>query len=356
MRLTDALNKSANNFDLLRLIAASIVIWGHAPAISPSEAFSDPILKNFGFDYLGSLAVKFFFFLSGLVVANSLLEKKNLSSYIFSRVFRIFPGLITCVLLTTVCGGLISTLSLSDYFLNDATITYVKGSISFFDMSWVLPGVFEQNVNHAVNGSLWTLPFEIACYSWLLIFVFCDFLNSRLIKSLVCLAAILISFFFPKIIPPFSTVGSAEMLLGCFFIGVFFAIFKDRIILSSKYVLVLMLLAFLVRNTSVFQFVFYLLFFYGAIFISTRKFVLRYLRIPLDISYGVYLYGYFIQQLIHMIWPQHGPYWNIAMSLPIACLMGYASFVFIERPMMQLGRYLDKNWQNLYTSFYLKNS
>lgn len=76
MKLTVALDRRSNNFDLLRLIAASTVIFGHSFAISPSGSMLDPVLQILGFDPSGTVAVNFFFFLSGLVLTNSLLEKK----------------------------------------------------------------------------------------------------------------------------------------------------------------------------------------------------------------------------------------------------------------------------------------
>ncbi len=75
MTLSQCLTRRNNNFDLLRLIAACAVIVGHAHALVPNDASPDAVLSLLGFDYSGSLAVKFFFFLSGLVVTNSLIEK-----------------------------------------------------------------------------------------------------------------------------------------------------------------------------------------------------------------------------------------------------------------------------------------
>ena len=83
--LGNILQRDGNNFDVLRLIAAIGVIIGHAYAIAPDPNLQDGILSIIGFDYSGSLAVKFFFFLSGLLVTNSILRNSNPFLFILKR-------------------------------------------------------------------------------------------------------------------------------------------------------------------------------------------------------------------------------------------------------------------------------
>ena len=97
--LIDILKRDANNFDIFRLIAACMVIIGHAYAIAPQPPLQDGILSVLGFDYSGSLAVKFFFFLSGLLVTNSIIAKPDPFHFFIKRAFRIYPGLLVCLLI-----------------------------------------------------------------------------------------------------------------------------------------------------------------------------------------------------------------------------------------------------------------
>jgi peptidoglycan/LPS O-acetylase OafA/YrhL len=85
MLLQEILRKENNNLDIFRVIAAMMVIYGHAYAILPSSGPGDILTGLLGFDYSGSLAVKIFFFLSGLVVTNSLLTKRNLLQFLIAR-------------------------------------------------------------------------------------------------------------------------------------------------------------------------------------------------------------------------------------------------------------------------------
>jgi peptidoglycan/LPS O-acetylase OafA/YrhL len=69
-----------NNLNFFRLVAALLVIYGHAPLFVPNQAATDVIYDALQFDYSGSLAVKFFFMLSGLLVTRSLLLRPAIKS------------------------------------------------------------------------------------------------------------------------------------------------------------------------------------------------------------------------------------------------------------------------------------
>ena len=80
------------------------------------------------------------------------------------RAFRIWPALIVFTLgVALVAGPILSVLPAGEYFRNPATWQYL-GAIGFY-ISYGLPGVFA-DVPYAgvVNGSLWTMPLEVALY------------------------------------------------------------------------------------------------------------------------------------------------------------------------------------------------
>ena len=92
MLLGEILKRGNNNLDLFRLIAACMVILGHAYALLPGSGGSDVIGNFLGFDYSGSLAVKIFFFISGMLVTSSLLQKQSIPEYISARFFQDMAG------------------------------------------------------------------------------------------------------------------------------------------------------------------------------------------------------------------------------------------------------------------------
>ena len=164
MLLQEILNKEKNNLDIFRIISALMVIYGHAYAILPSTGSGDVLKGLLGFDYSGSLAVKIFFFLSGLVVTNSLLTKRSLIPFLIARFFRIWPALAFTLLVSAfLLGPLLSEQSPAEYFSNKKVLAYFYKGLSM-NIKYELPGVFEDNALRAVNGSLWSIPHEVFAY------------------------------------------------------------------------------------------------------------------------------------------------------------------------------------------------
>lgn len=148
-----------NHFDAIRLVAALAVIVDHAALF----AGQSPLVMH-GFS-VGYHAVNVFFVISGFLLANSLLPNRLIGDYVRARVLRLWPALTLCALLTAfVLAPLITTAPRDGDFLS-AAVTYVYHVVTFNGMSdRSLPGVFETARYPVVNGSLWTLPYEVLCY------------------------------------------------------------------------------------------------------------------------------------------------------------------------------------------------
>lgn len=106
-----------------------------------------------------------FFVLSGYLVSISLERSPNLFEFARRRALRIYPALLTiCLLTVLLLGPLMTTLPLADYWKNGMTWDYLK-SAGAFRIKFPLPGVFADNpAPNAINGSLWSLPYELSCY------------------------------------------------------------------------------------------------------------------------------------------------------------------------------------------------
>lgn len=160
--LSELLNIKSTNVNLLKFIAAILVIIGHA---NPVTGTGTDLLTVYtgGECSFGGLAVGFFFFLSGLYVTKSLSKTANLKKYIFKRAERIFPQLIVVIILSAfVLGPILTNLPLGTYFTSGGTYLYLLNSLLVPIHN--LPGVFESLPYQTVNGPLWTLPVEFACY------------------------------------------------------------------------------------------------------------------------------------------------------------------------------------------------
>ena len=341
MMLNVTLKRENNNFDLLRLIAACAVIIGHAHALVPRANSSDFIQSLLHFDYSGSLAVKFFFFLSGLVVTNSLIEKPCFAAFAVARFCRLMPALIVCVLLSaTVLGPMITSLTLADYFANHRTWSYISANLSL-NLQWDLPGLFAGFPYSAVNGSLWTLPIEVFCYLVLAALGLLGGLRYRLIGSALMAAIISYAIIVPTYLSMFGFNGPEPRLFpACFAFGALLALNKNEIDLNFHTLAGLILLCAIFRGTQLFQLMFYASLFYGSILTAATPLIRR-ARIPGDFSYGVYLYGFPLQQLMVFLYPHWSVHKNQVATLVAALIIGCCSWYLVEQPGIRLGRRLN---------------
>jgi peptidoglycan/LPS O-acetylase OafA/YrhL len=340
MLLLQLLQTKNNNLNLFRSIAALLVIYGHSPAFLPNQQSNDIIYNVLKFDYSGSLAVKFFFMLSGLLVTQSLLSYPATKPFLIKRAVRIFPGLIVCLLITVfVVGLLFTSLGAIDYLLHPQIWNYLFHNTLLIFLQWELPGVFEGAGTSTVNGSLWTLPLEVLCYFCLLIFYATLIRYNKTIASILLLIPIggifFGEFFWPNYL---FRVKEALLLGGCFCLGVFVALYQQQIVINAKGVVVGVAALLLLWFSPLQILCFYVVLFYVCLYLSSTRVFNRYLKIPGDPSYGIYIYGFVIQHLVAGCFPDHSLMFNQLVAALTAVLVGYLSWYLIEKPSMTWGK------------------
>ena len=341
--LADVLRKGENNFDILRLIAAFAVIFGHAYAVAPQALKQDPVAVLLGFDYSGSLAVKFFFFLSGLLVTDSIIKKRFPLKFLARRCFRIFPGLWACLLVTVfIAGPTLTELPLSQYVYHPEVREYLLHNAILRDMRWTLPGVLFAPLP-SINGSLWTLPFEFICYVFLAVGASLGLSLSRGVASAVLCAVIGLSFLAPEYMIQFGANAEALLLPACFALGGLAALNKTIIKVGAVQALALWVLVWLIPYPSPHRFLFYVAVFYFAIYVSSLGWVRRYLKLPFDASYGVYIYGFMIQQVLHKFFPAIGVHTHQLVACIVALCFGVMSWYLVEKSCIAAGSRLTSN-------------
>lgn len=343
MRLQSLLSKENNNLDIFRVLAACMVIYGHAYAIVPGSGNSDLVYRMLGFDYSGSLAVKIFFFLSGLVVTNSLLTKNNPASFAIARFFRIWPALTITTLITALLLGPLSTkLTLGQYFSAPETWSYVWQNV-LMKIQFNLPGVFaELHYPHVLNGSLWTIPHEVCAYIILLALYMLHVFKSRAAASIMFMLIAADPLLSNKILFTWRPVNhEVDLLAPCFAFGSLLAIYKDRIVINAQLVIGSWLIYWLLQQHSINFYIFYFALFCSILYLSGQRFMLR-LKPGSDISYGIYLWGFPIQQSIAWLYPGQSIAFNQISSILIAAILGLASWHLIEKHGIKLGNNLGK--------------
>jgi peptidoglycan/LPS O-acetylase OafA/YrhL len=127
------------------------------------------------------LGGRYFFTTSGFLLALSLLAKQNIIGFVFNRILRIFPGLVFSLFLTLVITGtFFTTLDFTSFIKNEQTKAFlVSNSILLFGVAYILPGAFQANPVLSVNGSLWTLPYELSAYIALVLVASLSLISKR---------------------------------------------------------------------------------------------------------------------------------------------------------------------------------
>jgi peptidoglycan/LPS O-acetylase OafA/YrhL len=154
--LTRPGNESDNNFTLLRLLLALMVVLGHFKLLSGTAYPSFPF-------NLADAAVDCFFVVSGFLIAGSYERCRGVWSFYARRVFRLYPMYLCIVLIqTTIMMALLPAGPLSAL---QSTVRYLVANAMManflqYDISGVLSGLS----NPGINPSLWTLKIEIGFY------------------------------------------------------------------------------------------------------------------------------------------------------------------------------------------------
>lgn len=342
-----ALGRDQNNFDLVRLIAALLVIYGHSFSVVPESGGQDFLFSLSGYATAG-MAVKIFFFLSGLLVVNSLLEKRSISDYILARFFRIFPALALVLIVSAlVIGPLATDMPIGHYFGNPNTYLYIKRQLLM--QSWGtqglgyynLPGVFSNNAyKSTVNASLWSLVVEVYAYLFIAAVYLVGLFEKRIATFFVVLV-IFDSLLPSRIIFTFLPLGNEDFsfLPFCFACGVLLALHKEQIQISGELGIGFLLLFLLMHGTVFERFLFYLSAFATVVYFATNRIMLKF-RPKVDVSYGVFLWGFPVQQSLVHWFPYLGRLENCLFSMFIATFMGFLSWFLVERRAISLGKYL----------------
>jgi len=350
--LAEALASGQDNFLLLRFLAASLVIYGHGPAIGGSQVWPDLFAWLGWGTYSGDLAVDVFFVTSGYMIAGSYLRRSHLFEFLWARVLRIYPALVFCLLASAfVLGPLLSSWPLSAYLADHGAVHYVTKNLALGKgLAFYLPGVFVANPNAGiVNGSIWTLPAEVRMYLW----VAAVGVLGILARPRWCNALLLVLLVCGLLAPdrlPLVPLESFVRLAAYFAAGVFCYVNRQWLRVSWWWVVGLALLAMLLRHTPLYPF---------ALGLALVAFVFAFAYLTPwrgfnrfgDYSYGIYLWGYPMQQLVASQGSSAALALNALLAWPLAVLLGVLSWHLVEKPALAL-----KTWPGRWSSRYWKSA
>ena len=330
---------------MLRLLAASFVLFSHSYALT---AHAEPFADVSGWTF-GEIGVVMFFAMSGFLIAKSWSEQPHLAPFSVKRGLRLLPALVLAVSVTVfVVGPLFTVLPLTSYFSDPTTWLYLIRCSFLFTFFGTLPGVFETNpYPDAVNGSLWTLPVEACCYAMVAALGALGLVRRS--GLLLAFAVVLILCVTPlsplSVAPAGGTTGgnlSLVVLLGATFVlGTLAYSVRARLHLSWVFLGVLMAVWVATWGGDWSRAAGALAIAFGVLVFAFRTPAwLRYLAAPGDVSYGIYVYAFPVQQSVAAIWGAIDPLLMFAIAYPVTYVLALLSWRIVERPALAMKRFV----------------
>jgi peptidoglycan/LPS O-acetylase OafA/YrhL len=341
-----------NNFDALRIFAAALVILSHSWALT--KQIDEPVAElTRGSINGGALGVWMFFVISGYLVSQSFVQRGNLLAFVEARFLRIYPAFAACIVFGVMLGAAVSTLPLADYFSHAQTWKYVVANL-LFELRYQLPGVFTSNpYPNAVNGSIWTLPAETMMYLLVALMGLATLLRRAWLGTAVLIALLVVLNLEPALVMKIPYIDSLNYApaVRCFLLGMLLYLTRDRIPLHGAGVVGLLALVVLLKqNQPPGTLLVCVLIAYTALWLASHP----RLRLPVsdrigDVSYGLYLFAFPIQQTLVWLKPDIGPWILFAASFCITFVVAWCSWRILEKPVLGLKGRFSGRWQKAAT-------
>jgi len=350
------LARKGNAFDVIRLVAALFVVCSHSFAV-----LGLPEPHPVGSTTLGTIGVYVFFVTSGYLITKSWLDSSSVLSYTTKRLLRIYPGYIVAVCICALAlGPLVTTRSAIEYLSDPLTWKYIRVNAGFTAHVDRLPGVFSDlPYSNAVNGSLWSLRYELLMY---LVVLLVGLIASRVrwsqAANALChslIALVLLAVFLGFSVGMLSDTSAPIPLLwrtgitydlrtlstfgAYFFMGALLFQFRRRVRLHVGIAIGLVVALAVFPAGAVADVGLMMALPYIVITAAFRAPAwLRSSHRQIDLSYGIYLYSFPIQQtLVHLFHP--GPEMHLitlVAEVAISCCAAFASWKLVEKPALRM--------------------
>jgi peptidoglycan/LPS O-acetylase OafA/YrhL len=330
-----------NHFNLLRLLLALLVLLSHAAELQDGTRERELLTQVFHTLSFGELAVDGFFLLSGYLIVQSWDSAPAAMAFLRKRVLRIYPGFIVASLVCVFVVGPLGS-DAARYFSELSGIKVILALVVLHGP--IIPPVFDGLPYPQVNGAMWTIMREFACYLAVLAVGLAGGIRRRRIWLALTVLALTthLATRFGVTVPwaplrlllgdPIVRLASLFLAGGCFYL------YRDRIRYTRRGALLaagtLGIAMFSLRWAELALAVCggYLLL-YAAL--TPQPLLARFNRLP-DISYGVYLYGWPVEMLLIRYLPPQpvGTVFGLACLavLPLALLSWY----LVEQPLLRL--------------------
>ncbi len=349
-----------NNLLIVRLFLSLTVVFSHSFALANGPVPGD-WLKRHLTEYwghpgitIGFSAVNMFFVVSGFLVTHSFLRSKSVVDFAKKRAWRIYPPYIIASLM---CLLIIGPLALHHW----PARPYSEWPKYFLDVAMLriydIPGIFADhpykiNGNGVLNGSMWTIKYEVMCYVFIVLTWSVGMLQRKWPVALAFgaiatyyglqVSGLLEQWHLTPWLPRagaylFGEAREWPRMLTCYLAGMTLYLYRDS--LPHKFWAASLAILLLIGAGAVNSWLLlplhplllgYALLCFGFTTVG-RQYTSKIDRF--DLSYGVYLYAFPIQQtIIHFIPAVRGnPLLLFSLAYPTVLTVAYLSMRFIEQ-------------------------
>jgi len=337
LRLSALAHGRDNNFQLIRLVAATSVVLFHSYALTDHWT-DEPLWRRVPELNFGALGVACFFVIFGFLVTQSWLARERVIPFVAARVLRIYPALIAAVALTIALAGISSALDWGRFLADPQTLEYIVHVTPAWEIRHRLPGAFPANpIPHDVNGSLWTLPVELRLYVAILAVGAAGLLARRIAWFAALWVLLALSLWRPDWLPMLPPDMATRDLVLLFALGSLACVWREAIPVSPAIAAIAILLVIVNPAELARGVLFAPLLAYVVLVVAYHPRLVwpAFNRVG-DYSYGVYVYAFPIQQTLVQRIPGIEPAPLFALALASTLVVAVLSWHWLEQPALGL--------------------
>ncbi len=332
----------------MRFFAAFAVVVSHNSVVVNGHEAIEPLFALTGYS-LGHFAVNIFFVISGFLVAQSMVRGKNIIDYLSARMMRIIPAmLVMSLFLAFILGPFVSRYTIDEYFRHYSVWYYtpVTGFLIVDNLN--LPGVFEAVPSYGeLNTSLWTIRWEVLAYFSIIFVYLLGGLTSKIKFSALFIPFIGVYLYltiYTDVRTEISIIGHIFRLGTVFLIGMAFYVYRDVIKLNILALIIIWLMVVFLKNSPLYQLTMFFATAYSIFWLAyiPKGFILNFNKIG-DFSYGIYIFGFPLQQSLIWSFPELSVTQLLLLDVPLILCFAAASYYLIEKPAM-MRRKQVANW------------
>lgn len=302
--------------DWLRHGLALMVICSHSIPLLLGTGRTDPLMRlTNGQLTFGTFAVFLFFALSGYLITASWQRDPNVRSFLYRRLSRILPAWIAAM----VFGAVVVLPLVSGQWPHDPQVL-----VGYLPVPSVLPN---NPYPWKLNAAIWTIPYELLCYLLVVLFGVCGSVTQRGIIAILVTFSSIVALLYMQL-------GAVPLQL--LFITAFWAGGLARhTAITRRYAWIHWLVVATIPFVIASQLVIVLLPVY-AYWLLTWLPQMHAPALPVDWSYGLYVYSFPIQQgLVAAFGSRLTPPFLTVACLCISVPICATSWRWVESPMLR---------------------